>query len=709
MICLAAIVLWMTTQNADADGYVLRNFHKLTPCVVLEMSDFIYETKGSIPAVLEVNFDVKQDEMYEKFFGQGSSKTKIHAANYKCVGDIVGKLRGLSSSFVHRLLVALNTRRKSFLSNGTFLEMPLHTELHRPSRNGKARRRKSKQKASNRSMRSPSQAAYGDVVKTNDTVLAKGDIEEMDLDISIAPNMDSREKRGSTAAIGILLGLGNLAANLGEGVYFGARIERMYDYIDRLIKQMDQNDKWAASVMRNLEVIKDESSLIAVRSDNLYAMLNRLGETNACMVARNELVFEMQALATHFENLYSDLITGTVTTRVIDVDTLVEMFRKTSIDDDTYLQRQPLAFFQNAKLSLLSVDEKKLSVRLLLAVPKIDKSPSYVRINIHNPDSTIAIDKAIFNRKLSLGSSEMAIPISVALGKRFDARHLDKTQIDQLWIPMSCNMHASILACRDMIPLANRQKECLLALTRNDTALFKMCDVSMVKQNDHTKVSISRGNTGLAISVTQEHKLYGIDITQPKAYREEVITRSNWDRKNAGMCGWLDSTYTVVRIVGPEGNFTITQDVVYHMRTNLFEKVRGFHIQHYHWYATDIGDFENEHLENLTVIDKRMSLEEMKRVKVWIGHSTEGWGYMDILLFATAASVGLLWFMKIRDGLGYLFGRFRPDVDQAAAMGQQRRPLAWIRDLLWPRNANQGEPDIPMGNVQGVVAPPGQE
>ena len=223
MICLAAIVLWMTTQSAEADGYVLRNFHKLTPCVVLEMSDFIYETKGSIPAVLEVNFDVKQDEMYEKFFGQGSSKTRIHAANYKCVGDIVGKLRGLSSSFVHRLLVALNTRRKSFLENGTFLEMPLHTELHRPSRNGKARRKKSKQKASNRLMRSRSQAAYGDVVKTNDTVLEKGDTE--DPDISIAPSMDSRGKRGSTAAIGILLGLGNLAANLGEGVYFGARID----------------------------------------------------------------------------------------------------------------------------------------------------------------------------------------------------------------------------------------------------------------------------------------------------------------------------------------------------------------------------------------------------------------------------------------------------------------------------------------------------
>ena len=84
-------------------------------------------------------------------------------------------------------------------------------------------------------------------------------------------------------------------------------------------------------------------------------------------------------------------------------------------------------------------------------------------------------------------------------------------------------------------------------------------------------MSFSRGSSGIAVAVSSRHDVYGLDATQPASRQEVLLTQTQWDRKDQGLCIFIDSSYSLIKIVGKEGNFSVTQNMELHLESNLFE------------------------------------------------------------------------------------------------------------------------------------------
>ena len=445
----------------------------------------IHQAKGSIPVIIELSYQLDSKALYETQFGRNSTIHDSHAKNYACVQNISEKILGLIDEFLSRVEGALYARKMAYLTNGTTLVRPEKPKGKRassflfsdePPEGNLTENQIEKEQAENSTAPPPHPTPIPSPLTQNDDSNGTQMIPSGETS-SIAKE---REERSAAAAISIILGLGALASSLTSSLYFAARVDNLSQYMKELNDVIDADAKWVTSIQKDIRVVNAKSSLVGIRYDSVYGMLNRLGEVSACVVQRNNIVMQMQTLAAHLDSVFAELICGRMSPKIIDIDTLMKIFCKTNIDDGTVLQKVPISWYSSAKLSLMSVNPKRRTIRILVASPKVERVPRWVKINLHMPETTVEMNGMMYSQSINFDNPVLALPIDVTNEPGFDLRFMNKTVIEKLRVPTTCEMQNLVVACRDLSPLGKREQECLLALTQNETSLFQMCDVTMV-------------------------------------------------------------------------------------------------------------------------------------------------------------------------------------------------------------------------------------
>ena len=169
----------------------------------------------------------------------------------------------------------------------------------------------------------------------------------------------------------------------------------------------------------------------------------------------------------------------------------------------------------------------------------------------------------------------------------------------------------------------------------------------MVRRDKLTPWSITKATSGALISAVDHVDIYGIDSSKPAGLQEVFLTNGRFGEKSKGICLYISSVFSALKLVGRGKNFrqnlTLSQNTDVTYTSDLTTSARQFSIEHYHWYATETGNFSMERIERFVNVDHRLGLLDMDHEPVHIDLSNWNWSFISILVIASATAVGMLY------------------------------------------------------------------
>ena len=625
------------------------------PCVAFETSVNIHRILTSVPTVVELNYASDIGKIYEGIYGQGAVGDDRHNSNYECVKLVVPKTTEVIRGFIVRLDGLLDYRASTYLSNGTHHSTE---ERERAFNQNKDRMRRDLTK-----FRSTQNTDFSNVTFTqfeSDTLNSVTKIEEL----------NERLKRGLNVAPFIISILA-LSGVIGSTIVLANKYEKLLHYVQDLDRQITEEFLVQKSVINNVKVLNDELGLISIAADSLSTTVIRLANSSACFLDKTAIFTELMSLSNYLDGIFDTIAKGEVSTRLIPETMLKNIFKLTSMEDNCLIAAQPLNFYREAKVSLLSVDKEKLSVRFLLVSPRIEQKAHYVRLDIRTASSTIKLGEEIYNRKLTFDSTSLGIPYDLFHRKDFELNKLTREELNSLRITSNCATSNGYYSCKDFYMVPKRQLDCLEGLLRGGKELLSACDIDMQKQTRHVTASFDRGLTGILVSTTSSHTIYGIDENRVPTMRKTDLTNMLLRDPNFSICIFVPNSFTKIQVVGLDDNITLVHDTHIYARPGVVSKLSSYGKHHYTWYRNNYS-VNNITKGNFTHIDLAMKrlITDMEQHRVIIRRIT-GWVFSEYLLYICVLHVVIFWLIVFFIAYRKCKRKQSPsDVDKAFELGQ---------------------------------------
>ena len=445
-----------------------------------------------------------------------------------------------------------------------------------------------------------------------------------------------REKRAVGLIITATLAIISLISSISSSIYFSLELDALKTYINDVSIQLSLNGKFSEDIATNTRIVNNNTQLIAVRTNLISNYLVKLKQINACTLRDTFLHSEVSKVSHDLRDFREDLIQGKLTSRLLTLSALRALMKDSLSFRGSFSSEDPLSIYPLSSVSLLRVDKKTKTVSFLLAFPAIEREPSFFRLNVLNPSSTVKTDKDVFHAfRVSLDESDLVLPAAVVKKANFDLTNLKKEDLLEIKNAYDCQTVNQRQVCRNFPLPDTTTLSCLSGLLFGDQKGLKTCHVSASLVTDNLSTHIDRGDSGMLISSAFTPKIYGIS----KGKKEMIATTH--DESDKGVCVFIPSRFDEVQFIS-----TYWQKPRYFYHHNLADHVT---------LETKVSWFVSESFSNLSNLSRDLTLSKLKKMvrETVAFHPLSFIGHRSVLTFVSltlsivACLVLLAWKLNI--------------------------------------------------------------
>ena len=113
--------------------------------------------------------------------------------------------------------------------------------------------------------------------------------------------------------------------------------------------------------------MREDGQTLAVETNIVSASFLQFRQVASCDLFRVLAKAERNRLFARMELFVSDILSSTLSPHVIPLSFLKDLLLDTHLVDNTLLSLDPILFYSETTISLMSVDRKRKIVRLILA------------------------------------------------------------------------------------------------------------------------------------------------------------------------------------------------------------------------------------------------------------------------------------------------------------------------------------------------------
>ena len=442
------------------------------------------------------------------------------------------------------------------------------------------------------------------------------------------------EKRSVNA---FLAGLSvmSLVTQITSSVYFGVKLSSLTNFVIDIQRQVESDWATVKSVANNVRVVKNEEREIAIRLDSIYGSLMRLKEQNSCDALRTTANFQLAALENHFQMLYVDIVTAKLTPRVLSFDTTMQIHGKTSLFDENLMSVNAEYLYKFSAVSLHSINPEKRILNLLLAYPRVKSLPTYRKINMLSPSTSLKIGNQFYSQYLQFDSDSYAIPLDVQNQKGFSLHNMTKEQIKSIKVATGCGQIATFDFCKNFIPAGIHFENCLEGLLQG-TAQADWCTVKTSRQRSHLRFHLAHGKGGTSVTSVSDISIYGKKYPSDGGKRlgQPHLLTHHKKEANHTSCIYIPATYA--SLINKDGDETTEVQLQGSMTLHVYP-FQVYDTRHFTWIKNEFQSWLEPEVQNMTVLDREFKLESMERQVVPIRSMESMTSPMFLLAVASMA------------------------------------------------------------------------
>ena len=566
------------------------------PCLSTEVQAHVHRSLPSNPIIIELGYGVSAQKVYDSIFGRGAASSKIHSENFGCASNYTTALMSRVDVFSDRLL-ELQDLRDSALMN---------------PKNGFLRLEKERVKKAIRRYKRLSVTK----VKAGKEVL--------------------RQKRAIGATMAVMAAVVSLLTTISSSVYFAVQIHDLNNYVQDIDAQLQQDAQLSANIAANVRTLRRGDEIVAIKIDAIFESLNRMAKSSACQMTNAFFLNEISAMENYFDELFKSISSHKIDVSLLPLPALVKLINGSSSLQNSLVSTFPSSFYQTSKLSLLSVNKKRRTMRVLLSTPNIQKRAQFVQIAFHSPPVSLKAENGdIYSVSLDLNVNPVALPMEKFMRKGFDVLQLSSDDIDSLTQLLDCSEMSGIPYCRSVAPLEDRQKNCIKGLMLKDSILEQSCQVRRTREKSEKDFSYSVGMTGITITALNRFAVYSYEKNQIGSILAQGGHVGVGATGDLRQCVFAPALFPEILIKdGNNNEYFLTQNPIIRLQTSIGQHREFFAIhRHLAWYNSSSENWTDIHTSNVSEVIRDMKLEEMERHLVSIRRMTAGLNWTTMMIF----------------------------------------------------------------------------
>ena len=361
-----------------------------------------------------------------------------------------------------------------------------------------------------------------------------------------------REKR--SLSLPVALAVANLAATAGVGFYAGLSLHDLEVRVSHLEELVAAEEDFSDAISRNVRVLRENGNTVALRANILSQSFLQYRRYATCDMFRARAAVERLRLFSRLHAMRSDLLSSRLSPDVIPISLLRNLLKEVpDIISGTLLQGDPLAFYKKATVSLLAVNVEAESIRLLLAVPRITKTPSFRELRFLSPNSVVKASGRLRGRRLRKPKN-LFIPMEVYNGSPDFCLKADS--IEKMRRLEGCDSVKNRLVCETSAPVPESDRNCVEAFVTNGSSSHH-CDINEYEVDEKTDVTFDRGVTGILVNFPSAFTVYGTTLSGTK----ERILLSPPSAVDLRTCLFIPAKYSMIQLLQGKKEVTIRQQL----------------------------------------------------------------------------------------------------------------------------------------------------
>ena len=443
-----------------------------------------------------------------------------------------------------------------------------------------------------------------------------------------------QEKRAVGTTIAITVAVVSLLTSIGSTIYFSQEMTKLRNYIVDVDLQMESDAKVTRNIALNVNCLKRADQLVGVRLDSLYGSLLRLQNSSACTLEKQFVTNQVTHLQDYFGTLYSEILQGRVSDKLIPLKALRKIISDSPQLSESLISTFPSTFYGDSRISLMSVDPKTKSIRLLLVSPNVQKTASYVSVNFLSPVATVRHEGKSIGMSLDMENNPVGLPIGVTRRKDFDILSLTKDDIGKMVTLNDCGTMSGVTYCRSIGSLPDSQKRCLEGLFLKNLDMQGSCRLQRVEGAVKGELSVVRGWSGMGITTDADFSAYSYDGKRVGAF----LGGSSGKAKHYGqsVCVFIPSLHPQILVRSQGREQVLTQNSEIRISTVLGDHLEAYGQRHILWFPTEHETWFNNSYQNISETFANETWLSMKRQKIAIRRMTDRFSYSFYII------VGLL-------------------------------------------------------------------
>ena len=440
-------------------------------------------------------------------------------------------------------------------------------------------------------------------------------------------------KRRSPMALPLALSVSSLLATTTVALYFGKSLKELQRYIMELDARMNIESSFADTIASNVRTLHDNEHLVGLKLNILSDNFNDLERFINCAFYKLEMREKKIHLYSHLNLLTNDIIGGKLTPRVIPLDLLNIIAKETNFIKGTLLEKDPLIFYQQGSISLLSVDRKTKKIRILLAIPKIEAEPSYISMSSTSLKAVVLEEGKPSTRNVEYPVG-LHIPMNIYEQSTVFPLYNDSvfSQIKRIGNCMDVDKKK---ICTTIIQPERSDIECIRSLVNNKTSAGS-CVTHQRLISSVPGVISEQGTSGLLLNTADSLTIFG--RTGNEMTRVQTMTGSHHEHRR--LCVYVPSKYDEIRIRnGSDQN----NDIVFKQRISTSIDAEST-LAEMSAYFVDSSYFKTKaEISNVTLA----SIEAMVRQKLSHGFMGTGITIESYLILAVSVCLGFVLFFLL--------------------------------------------------------------
>ena len=474
---------------------------------------------------------------------------------------------------------------------------------------------------------------FSDYAKTINILITQM-VEELDNDLTLRidfneemekQNGNTRVKRAFPVAAAAFAIVG-MVTSVGTIVYVKLTKAELLGYLTEVAVRMDDDENFIDQAARHTRVLQENQRLIGIKTNIIIDSFEKFKKWRTCSGLKLVMRFDKERVYHHLLKLRYDLTSDRLTPALLPMRQLVELVKKApDLIKDTIFELDLVRLYSEARISLMSVNKEKSSIRVVVIVPRIHKEAHFRQINILSPAAVISRNDELVGRHLQ-GLGSIFLPIAhIEKSTEFPLSTAEDVKLARRLT--GCRLFGSRKVCDGESPLEPSTVACIQALLGGTDD--GSCDFGEAPIHSIPLVSLDRGVDGILISSASTAQVIATD-----GARRETIHHGAPTSTGHRQCLFVPSHYERIEVKDGKETEYIQQSMT--LATNLFRmtpELVHYELEARRWNTQKIGTLN---ISDIEALKDRQSHDHL-----WLGRQSSNINLLAILGVSCIILIGV--------------------------------------------------------------------